>query len=572
MRLHVHEWGDPAAPPLVCLHGVTGARRAVQAARGGALGERFHVIAPDLRGHGRSELGAAVDVRDARRRPRRDDRRARHRAAADWVGHSFGGRLVLELAAAPPGARRAAPSCSTRRSTSSRTSRSSTRRARAAPSPCTPRPRSTPDRRGDGPTTPRELVLEDAELHCERLPDGRLRRRTCQPAVVSIYGEIAIRAAAARDARRADPARLRAGIRTRTRRAARRRTPVASRSPAVPGHAHGDVGRVRRGRRRPSSASCVARGSARRAPTRRARPRASPVAFSRSSTGFTSTTSSELDQPGLGDDLHREVRLAVRQAAAHRRADARRVLRVDDVHVEARRGRIRPRRVCERLAHARLDADSVDLAHREHLRVEPAEQLALAVRRASGRRRARCARLDRRQRPPVACERGTAETECGGEHHSVHVPARRRRRRVQVAVRVDPDDAARAVRRRHPDERAERDRMIAAEHERNRVLRARVARRASRRRRTARGSAAETARCRRPPLSTRQPARARCRRPRRRCRASRRDAARSPAYRIAEGPMSTPRRSCPRSSGAPITTMSRPRGCMLTSARLTSPP
>jgi len=47
------------------------------------------------------------------------------------------------------------------------------------------------DKRADGPATPRALVLEDAERHCERLPDGRLRRRTCQPAVISIYGELA---------------------------------------------------------------------------------------------------------------------------------------------------------------------------------------------------------------------------------------------------------------------------------------------------------------------------------------------------------------------------------------------
>jgi hypothetical protein len=46
------------------------------------------------------------------------------------------------------------------------------------------------DRRGEGPMTPRALVLEDAELHCDVLPDGRLQRRTCQPAMVSIYGEI----------------------------------------------------------------------------------------------------------------------------------------------------------------------------------------------------------------------------------------------------------------------------------------------------------------------------------------------------------------------------------------------
>ena len=52
----------------------------------------------------------------------------------------------------------------------------------------------------------------------------------------------------------------------------------------------------------------------------------------------------------------------------------------------------------------------------------------------------------------------------------MHVAARRRRRRVQVTVRVDPHDAAGAVRGRHADERAECDRMVAAEHERRRVL------------------------------------------------------------------------------------------------------
>jgi lipase len=47
------------------------------------------------------------------------------------------------------------------------------------------------ERRADGPATPRELVLLDAEQHCDILSDGRLRRRTCQSAVVSIYGELA---------------------------------------------------------------------------------------------------------------------------------------------------------------------------------------------------------------------------------------------------------------------------------------------------------------------------------------------------------------------------------------------
>ena len=67
----------------------------------------------------------------------------------------------------------------------------------------------------------------------------------------------------------------------------------------------------------------------------------SPVMFSRSRIGFTSTTSSEPTSPRLGEQLHREVRLAVGDAAAHGGADARR----------ARTGPSRPcraRRACAR--------------------------------------------------------------------------------------------------------------------------------------------------------------------------------------------------------------------------------
>ncbi len=94
MRLNVYEWGDRAATPVVCLHGVT------------SYGGRFdwladsgwHVVAPDLLGHGHSSWEPPWDV-DA------------HLSAIlasvpgearDWIGHSFGGRLVAELAARDP--------------------------------------------------------------------------------------------------------------------------------------------------------------------------------------------------------------------------------------------------------------------------------------------------------------------------------------------------------------------------------------------------------------------------------------------------------------------------------------
>ena len=98
MKLHVHEWGDPSAPPVVCLHGITGHGRRFRRLVEERLARRFHVVAPDLRGHGRSRWEAPWTI-DAHV----DDLRETFPASASWIGHSFGGRLVIELAAREPG-------------------------------------------------------------------------------------------------------------------------------------------------------------------------------------------------------------------------------------------------------------------------------------------------------------------------------------------------------------------------------------------------------------------------------------------------------------------------------------
>jgi len=98
MTLAVHEWGDSEAPVLLCLHGVTGnglhfERLATR------LEDRYHVVAPDLLGHGdspwqppwtlRANLAAIREVVAGRK--------------MIGLGHSFGARLALELAAVTPG-------------------------------------------------------------------------------------------------------------------------------------------------------------------------------------------------------------------------------------------------------------------------------------------------------------------------------------------------------------------------------------------------------------------------------------------------------------------------------------
>ena len=187
MRLHTFEWGDPDAPPLICLHGVTGHGQRYRRLAEEHWAKRFRVIAPDLRGHGRSDweppwtystyVEDLVDTADAL-----------GIGEADWVGHSFGGRLVLELAAAhPERVSRAVlldPAIHVLPHIALQNAEHQLADAVYASA------EEYADSRADGAMTPRALVLEDAELNCDVLPDGRLRRRTCQPAMVSIYGEI----------------------------------------------------------------------------------------------------------------------------------------------------------------------------------------------------------------------------------------------------------------------------------------------------------------------------------------------------------------------------------------------
>jgi lipase len=186
MLLHTHRWGDPSAPAVICLHGVTGHGERFRRLAAERWAGRFHVVAPDLRGHGRSgyeppwtfatHVADLVETMDALGLEQ-----------ADWVGHSFGGRLVLELAARHPERLRRAvlldPAIQILPHVALFVAEQELRE------PLYDSPEDYADQRED--TAPRELVLEDALLHCERLPDGRLRRRTCRPAVVSIYGELA---------------------------------------------------------------------------------------------------------------------------------------------------------------------------------------------------------------------------------------------------------------------------------------------------------------------------------------------------------------------------------------------
>jgi lipase len=96
-RLALEEWGDAGALRVVCLHGVTSHGRHFERLARETLTD-FHVLAPDLLGHGSSpyeppwNIAAHLDAIVETVGPK----------PACLVGHSFGARLAIELTARAP--------------------------------------------------------------------------------------------------------------------------------------------------------------------------------------------------------------------------------------------------------------------------------------------------------------------------------------------------------------------------------------------------------------------------------------------------------------------------------------
>ncbi len=186
MSLARYEWGDASRPALVCLHGVTShGRHFAQLAE--RLSDRFHVVALDLRGHGGSPWEPpwnleqhVADVLEAAPPER-----------AVWLGHSFGGRVAYETAAAAPDRVERLVLLDPAIRIPSHVGMVAAENAR--------RDRSYVsfdegiDRRYEESvltTAPRTLLEEELAVHL--LPDdgGRVRYRYCQSAVVAAYGEM----------------------------------------------------------------------------------------------------------------------------------------------------------------------------------------------------------------------------------------------------------------------------------------------------------------------------------------------------------------------------------------------
>ena len=186
MKLHVYEWGDPAAPTVVCVHGVSAHGRRYRRLAEERLANRFHVLAPDLRGHGLSDWQPPWNLET-----HLEDLLETFEVEGPsmWVGHSFGGRLVLELAARRPELLVCAVLLDPAIQILPHVGFDFAQEAAKDHAFSSP-DQAIEARLTSGSATPRAALEEEAREHLAPSPDGGLRWRYARAAVATMYSEL----------------------------------------------------------------------------------------------------------------------------------------------------------------------------------------------------------------------------------------------------------------------------------------------------------------------------------------------------------------------------------------------
>lgn len=187
MLLHTQAWGEPGASTVVCLHGVNAHGARFRKLAEERLAGRSRVVAVDLRGHGRSGFDEPWDIST-----HVGDVLETVPGRGAWIGHSFGGRLVMEVTArAPERVERAVlidPAIHIPQPLAGQLA-AEQRRDLSFASP----EEALEWRLSSGSVlrAPRELVEEEVDDHLERGGDGRFRFRYSPAAVARAYEEMA---------------------------------------------------------------------------------------------------------------------------------------------------------------------------------------------------------------------------------------------------------------------------------------------------------------------------------------------------------------------------------------------
>ncbi len=186
MRLNVHEWGSTRGPTVACLHGVQAyGGRFRRLAEERLVPAGLHVLGIDFRGHADSGWEPPWSIEQ-----HVEDIVETLDGPVILLGHSFGGRMVLEVAARHPAlveqavlldpALHVPPARALESANAERADHSYANAGEAMDEIAAAAPR-----------TPRDILEEEVISHLALGPDNRWRWRYAPAAVVTMFGDLA---------------------------------------------------------------------------------------------------------------------------------------------------------------------------------------------------------------------------------------------------------------------------------------------------------------------------------------------------------------------------------------------
>src|SRR5271163_1969617 len=173
--------------------------------------------------------------------------------------------------------------------------------------------------------------------------------------------------------------------------------------------------------------------------------------------------------------FQRQMRFAIRHAAAHRSAHSWRITRVHEIHIQAHYDARRiVARKAQRFRHHLAHPPLVNIAHGENMHARIFHQLPFLSIEIANSHQHHIAWFHHRFDAGQISKLRRTVTHHRRQRHAVHIARRRRIRRVHVGVRIQPDHTHAfsifVEVRRGAGRRAHRNRMVAAQHQRNHVL------------------------------------------------------------------------------------------------------
>src|SRR6266700_6704748 len=171
----------------------------------------------------------------------------------------------------------------------------------------------------------------------------------------------------------------------------------------------------------------------------------------------------------IGNHLHREMGLAIAQSTTYRRAHTRSLTWVQRVHIQAKMNGVMPSRNGDSSTQHFRDPKPINIRHGKDVHMVSAQQLLLSRIEITSANDDNVVGVQLRSPATNMCQEWIAQSGQSGKDHAMNIARWSCHLRIEVGMRIDPDDPNLAVHVGDPADRTECNTMIPSQDERELV-------------------------------------------------------------------------------------------------------